>query len=285
MFAIAGIVLLLFHLALSAARVHAVDALPLPAAPLGAALLAYLFVVDVRLRKAELVASPLAGWALALAGWCALRMALSPAATWPAAIEAAVPVVLFLALAHGVQRFAAIGVVAATLIVLAVVAPALRFDDDPVGHTLTLAAATPLAFAYVSRNRSPLGVLLVLAALAALVVCVVLTRSRAVHFTYGLRERWDWPTIVLGALLVLGSLRIARAVLREHADDPDAAVACTWARALRVALVVVAASCALAPAAAAGLVWIFGGLAGALYQATRAHDPHFVLRAYNGTKR
>jgi hypothetical protein len=55
-------------------------------------------------------------------------------------------------------------------------------------------------------------------------------------------------------------------------------VARTWARALAVSLAIVSLGLLFLPAGHHVLFWVYSGLAGALYQATRAHDPQFSLR-------
>jgi hypothetical protein len=279
MFAIAGIVVSLAYIELAARAL--VAPLPVPFAPTAMALVVYGFAVDVRLRRSELLASPLLGWALLLAAYAAIRYALSPAPTWPAAFERALPIVLFLAISQGVQRFAALGAVAAALLFFDDAAAIARLHAAPLDHLVTVAAATPLAIAYLSRNRTIGAACLLLLTLGVLVVCVIVTRTQPLRFTYDLRNGFEWPTLLLGAVMLWAALSIPRAVRRAYADEADAAVARSWARALRPSLIVVAAAFFVAPAAAARLFWIYTGLAGALYQAARAHDPSFRLRAYD----
>lgn len=271
MFAIAGIVLLLAYAELRVAGVTA--SLPVPLLPVLLFVLGYGFVVDVRLRRTQLIASPLFGWALALAAWSAFRVALAPSSALPLApMELALPFVLFFALSQGVQRFAALGTVAATLLLLALAVAARDARHDPGAAVATLAVATPLGFAYVARNRSAPRVFLLLLTLVALAGCVILTRSRPARLAF------DWPTVLLASVMLYLSLKVAIVILRAYADDPDAAVARSWARALIASLAALVVALFVAPAAGPLLFCIYTGLAAALYQATRAHDPSFAVR-------
>jgi hypothetical protein len=85
-------------------------------------------------------------------------------------------------------------------------------------------------------------------------------------------------TTTLAVAMIYVSFKIALVVLRRHADDADAAVARSWARALVASLAALSVTLLAAPAAGAPLFWVYVGLAGALYQATRAHDPTFAVR-------
>jgi hypothetical protein len=78
--------------------------------------------------------------------------------------------------------------------------------------------------------------------------------------------------------MIYVSFKIIVAVRRQYADDTVAAVARTWARALAVSLAIVSVGLWFLPAGHHVLFWVYSGLAGALYQATRAHDPQFSLR-------
>jgi hypothetical protein len=300
MFAIAGIVLLLIQAAARPGEL-AVASLPVPLVGLSIALGLFGLAIDYKLRKSQLIVAPQLAWALALAAW---TLATTPR-------ELALGFALFLLLAHGVQRFRMLGVVAATILggVVCVAALALRRGlDDPRDALVALAVAAPLAVALFERKRSLTRGFLLLLTLALAGLCVDLTQSRAaqlvlaivvvVHFAtrYGTRglvagavvvalvvqlghgafvrpTLHDPIALVLAGALIFVSLRILAGVRRLYADDSAAAVARTWAQALQASLAGVAAAVLLFPAVDPALLWIYSGLAGALYQATRAHDP------------
>jgi O-antigen ligase len=86
----------------------------------------------------------------------------------------------------------------------------------------------------------------------------------------------------LGILLFSGSLFMATKIaIRAQIDlagRPDAAVARSWATALLASLAGLIISAAFLSIAYHALLWVFLGLAGALYAGIRKHDPEFRVR-------
>ncbi|HEY2747028.1 MAG TPA: hypothetical protein VGL86_20540, partial [Polyangia bacterium] len=175
-------------------------------------------------------------------------------------------------------------------------------DADALG--LTLALAQPLAFAFYERKPVAGRLLLSIVTLLVVGLCVILTKSRAgqlastaalaVHFVTRLRARGlavaallSAPLFVFGAHSFAGasllgllpavpmlflSFKIAAVLLGRYREDNDAAVARVWARALLALLAGLTAGLAFVPPERHAIFWIYTGLAGALYQAARAHD-------------
>lgn len=118
MFAIPGIVLLLVQGYLRPQEFF-VALQSVPFLYLFFALALFGLAVDLKLRHAQLVASPLLGWALAFVLWALFTLAIRlPSALQTAATELAIPFTFFFLLSQGVQRFRALAVVAATLVVI-----------------------------------------------------------------------------------------------------------------------------------------------------------------------
>lgn len=319
MFATVGIALLLVVRGLRPQEV-VVALQPLPLVPLVFALALFGLVVDLKLRKAQLIAAPQLGWAIAFVA-CAL-VALAVARPPGARIEAAELVAgfaTFFLLAQGVQRFRALALVAAILLALALVSAVVAMRPpstlaaalgDPDARALTPALAVPLAFAFFERKRSATRGFLSIVTLLVVGLCVILTQSRAgqlvlaaelvvyfglrlglrgllvgavlaaplfcVHVRGGL-ARHGAPAGLVGlaaALAVLYlSFKTAVVVLVRYRNNRDAAAACAWARALLAALAGLTVGLFFVPPGRGTTFWIYTGLAGALYQAARAHDP------------
>jgi len=324
MFATIGIALLLVARALHP-QALLVALAPLPIVPLLVALALFGLVVDLKLRRSQLVAAPQLAWALALAAAILVDLLVRrPPGARADAAELGVGFILFLLVGEGVQSFRALRQIAATLLLLALGAAAVALlpssplglvVDDPDALGLALALALPLAFALYEERPVAARLLLSIVTLLAVGLCVIFTRSRAgqlaasavltVHFVTRLRLRGlvvaallAAPLFVFGARSWAGaplfahglgvaaivalaataailylSFKIAVVVLDRYSDDADAAVARVWARALVAALAGLTAGLAFVPPDRHALFWIYTGLAGALYQAARAHDP------------
>ena len=78
------------------------------------------------------------------------------------------------------------------------------------------------------------------------------------------------------------SIKVVLTILRRYADDADAAVARLWAWALLASLAGMSIGAFILSFCYHAVFWIYVGLVGGLYQATRAHDPkleiHFQRR-------
>jgi hypothetical protein len=309
MFAIAGIVLLLVHGSLRPDQ-HFLQLQSLPLLALLIALALFGLAIDLKLRRSQLAATPQLGFALALAAWILVGVPVREAAlSFALFFTIAQGVQSFRALATVSATILALALVAALL----GVAHARDALYDPDELAITVAVAVPLAFAFFEHKRTAGRVLLVLVALGAIGVCVILTQSRggqivlatvlAVHLVVRYRARgfvvaamvaaallklgggaWgplparDPIALLLASALVYVSFKILVVVLREYADDSAAAVARTWARALVASLAGLSVALVFLPPAHDLALFLYTGLAGALYQATRAHDPKLAIR-------
>ncbi len=324
MFAMVGIALLLVVRALRPETLL-VTLQPLPIVPLVVAFALFGLVVDLRLRRLQLVAAPQLAWAAALAALLFVELALQrmPSATAQAA-ELASGFTLYCLIAEGVQSFRALAVVAATLLALALGCAAVALLppstlglvlDEPDALGLGLALAVPLAFAFYERKPVAARLFLSIVTLLVVGLCVIVTRSRAgqfaltavlaVHFVVRLRVRGaivaallaaplfvfgtrsftgaslfarglpgaaGLAALVVTAVMLFLSFKIAVVLLARYRDETDAAVARIWARALLAALAGLTAGLVFVPPDRHALFWIYTGLVGALYQAARAHD-------------
>lgn len=319
MFAMVGIVVLLVLRGLHPQEL-VVALQPLPLVPLVFALALFGLVVDLKLRKAQLTAAPQLGWAAAFAAGALVALAVTrPPGARVEAAELAAGFTTFFLLAQGVQRFRALGIVAAVLVALALVSAAAEMGapsalgaalDDADARACAPALALPLAFALFERKRDAARLFLSIVTLLVVGLCVILTQSRAgqlvlttilvVHFglRFGVRgllfacalavplfcvrvhggvARHGVPGGLFGlvasiAVLYL-SFKTALVLFLRYRNERDAAVAVTWARALFAALAGLSVSLVFVPPGRGAAFWIYTGLAGALYQAARAHDP------------
>ena len=87
-----------------------------------------------------------------------------------------------------------------------------------------------------------------------------------------------FPGLVLFTALLYLSFKIIATILRRYADDADAAVAHTWALAILASLAGMGVGVFFLSFCYHEVFWIYVGMAGALYQATRAHDPTFDVQ-------
>ena len=118
MFAIPGIVLLLVQGYLRPQEFF-VALQSVPFLYLFFALALFGLAVDLRLRHAQLVASPLLGWVLAFLLWALFTLGIRlPSGLQPAVTELAIPLTFFFLLSQGVQSFRALAAVGATLLVI-----------------------------------------------------------------------------------------------------------------------------------------------------------------------
>jgi choline-glycine betaine transporter len=82
----------------------------------------------------------------------------------------------------------------------------------------------------------------------------------------------DAPTLFLSVALLYVSFKILVVILRRYSDAADASVTRPWARALLASLAGLSAGLLFFPAREHVAYFVVPGLAGALFQATRAHD-------------
>ncbi len=188
--------------------------------------------------------------------------------------------------------------------------------EDPDATALALAVAVPFAFAFWARRRTAGRLFLLLLTIGLVAGCVIMTRSRAgqVAFVtvlavylvqrYGgyallagvavaapLALRGGGPVgqalasadgglfgAVLWASMIYVSFKLIVTILRRYADDADATVARVWAWALLASLAGVSIGALFVSRFDGVTSWIYVGLTGALYQATRAHDPKLAIR-------
>ncbi|HET6614096.1 MAG TPA: O-antigen ligase family protein [Kofleriaceae bacterium] len=118
MFAIPGIIALVAFIYLHPQDVfHVLERLPF--LYLFFALVLFGWAVDLRLRVSRPRMSPQLPWVLALIGWTALSLAIkAPEHMVDGAKELAIPVALYLVIAHGVQSFRALAQVAVAIAVI-----------------------------------------------------------------------------------------------------------------------------------------------------------------------
>ena len=99
------------------------------------------------------------------------------------------------------------------------------------------------------------------------------------HNSYALAgAEMGFPGLILFTALLYLSFKIVVTVLRRYADDADAAVARTWALAILASLAGMAIGVFFLSFCYHEVFWIYVALAGALYQATRAHDHTFEVQ-------
>lgn len=141
MFALPGIILLVITIYLRPQEIFPVlQAVPL--LHLFMALSIFGILIDWRLRISRPTATPQLGWTIAFVIWCVISLiAKAPSdGLLGEIIEVFIPLGLFLIIAHGVQTFRALAVVAATLLAvclfLSYVGIAQRFSDKGC-HRLT----------------------------------------------------------------------------------------------------------------------------------------------------
>ena len=320
MFATVGIALLLVVRGLRPQEV-VVALQPLPLVPLVFALALFGLVVDLKLRKSQLIAAPQLGWAIAFVA-CAL-VALAVARPPGARIEAAELVAgfaTFFLLAQGVQRFRALALVAAILLALALVSAVVAMRPpstlaaalgDPDARALTPALAVPLAFAFFERKRSATRGFLSIAdvtrgwtlrhldaksrgsararrrarrLLRAAPRPARPPRRRRARRAAVLRPRSRRPRAPRRARRPGRPRRRARRLVPVVQDRGGRPRALSQRRRRRRRLLPGPARCSppspgwpsgcfFVPPGHGTSFWIYTGLAGALYQAARAHDP------------
>lgn len=160
------------------------------------------------------------------------------------------------------------------LLALALAAGCVIVTRSPVGH---VALAVALGVYAAARRRSrALGAVVAVALVAALVSSRAGAALRAAAPGVAVADG-GWPGVVLVTALFYVSLKTAAWVLRRYAGDPDAAVARDWAAGLLAALAALAVGAFVVPVAGGVVFFVYLGLAGALYQAARAHDPALEL--------
>ncbi|MGZ3442463.1 MAG: hypothetical protein ACXVDD_23240, partial [Polyangia bacterium] len=87
-----------------------------------------------------------------------------------------------------------------------------------------------------------------------------------------------WPGLVLGSALVYLCFKIVTDLPRRYSEAADAAVARDWALALLASLAALTVGACFLSFGDHFIFWIYVGLVGGLYQATRAHDPKLEVR-------
>ncbi len=99
------------------------------------------------------------------------------------------------------------------------------------------------------------------------------------HNSYALAgAELGFPGLFLSTALLYLSGKIAITILRRYADDRDAAVARTWALALLASLAGMSIGIFFLSFCYHFVFWFYIAFAGALHQATRAHDPKLDVR-------
>jgi hypothetical protein len=118
MFALPGIFLLLVFIYVRPQEfIPILKSLPLLYLFLGVAIFGY--AVDLKLRRTRPELTPQFGWILLFFAWCMLTLSIrAPGLLMGAAVELAIPMALYLLIAHGVQSFRAFGALATTVLVL-----------------------------------------------------------------------------------------------------------------------------------------------------------------------
>lgn len=118
MFALPGILILVAFVYIRPQEfVPILNAVPLLYIFLGFAVAGLL--VDVRLRRARIEAAPQLLWAVLFILWCVLTLVMRAPSALPELLMAAVSIALFLLIAHGIQTFRALGVLAGLLLACA----------------------------------------------------------------------------------------------------------------------------------------------------------------------
>ncbi|MGZ3442917.1 MAG: O-antigen ligase family protein, partial [Polyangia bacterium] len=84
--------------------------------------------------------------------------------------------------------------------------------------------------------------------------------------------------LLLWTSMIYVSFKVVVTILRRYAGNADAAVARIWALALFASLAGMSVGVFFLSFCYHVVFWIYVGLGGALYQATRAHDPEFEIR-------
>jgi hypothetical protein len=144
MFAIPGIVLLLIQSYLRPQEFF-VQLQSVPFLYLFFGLALFGLVIDLKLRKSQLVTAPQLGWALAFSGWALFTILVRlPSTAQEVATELAIPFTFLFLLAQGVQSFRALAIIAGTLLVIVLclaavgthqgLAPFGCFKLDPEAH-------------------------------------------------------------------------------------------------------------------------------------------------------
>jgi hypothetical protein len=275
MFAIPGIVLLLIQAYTRPQEfIEPIRELPFLYLFLGLALFGY--AVDLRLRRTRPVAAPQLGWVVLFGLWALFSIGHRlPSEISTYAINIAVPLTFFFLVAHAVQSFRALSLVAGTVLVIALFLAGVGvhqglspygcirldptaadesgvwdgracnnerecdggdaepdseyacervglFGTSSVGHgrvryrgslndpnelSLTLCVALPFAFAFFERKRSGARLFVLVASVALIALCTIMTKSRggqlvflAVLGTYFVK-RFGVRGLALGALV------------------------------------------------------------------------------------
>ncbi len=103
------------------------------------------------------------------------------------------------------------------------------------------------------------------------------------HNSYALAgAELGFPGLFLFTALLYLSFKILITILRRYADDRDAAVARSWALALLASLAGMSIGIFFLSFCYHFVFWFYVALVGALYQATRAHDPKLEVRLDRG---
>ena len=98
------------------------------------------------------------------------------------------------------------------------------------------------------------------------------------HNSYALAgAEGGFPGLVLWTSMIYLSFKVVISILRRYAGDAGAAVARVWALALFASLAGLSVGVFFLSFCYHVVFWIYIGLVGALYQATRTHDPDFQV--------
>jgi len=94
------------------------------------------------------------------------------------------------------------------------------------------------------------------------------------HNSYALAgAELGFPGLVLFTCLIYLPFKIVGTIERRYADDGSASVARTWATAIRASMTGMTIGIFFLSFCYHQILWIYWGIVGALYQATKAHDP------------
>jgi hypothetical protein len=103
--------------------------------------------------------------------------------------------------------------------------------------------------------------------------------QQTAHNSYALAAaELGFPGLFLWSCIIVLSFKIIVTAMQRYRDQPEAAVASTWAMALLASLIGLCVGVFFLSFCYHIILWIEIGLCAAFYQACRAHDPEFDVR-------